>query len=271
MKKSILIISTAIIVICISAFSYKNSSKAEAIPEKTVTCNSAVRNFDFVKIARVPTVVDFFYDVAPRYNRTFTKTEMAKVRSAYEFENLDAKNPKHIFSYSSVAVLIIDDSYEPIQEVAGETAEFNEEQLELLRSLPYSADVLIKTEYLIKNNDTGEIEESYTTPHITIVPETEAKYMGGNDAFLDYLKKNSIRDVSMVQKEKLQPGKIRFTIARDGVITSATLISACGYPSIDKSMLKLISKTPGKWEAAKDAEGINVEQQLVFSYGIVGC
>ena len=75
----------------------------------------------------------------------------------------------------------------------------------------------------------------------------------------------------IVKKDKLKPGKVRFTISEDGTISKAILVSTSGYPSIDKHMTKLITEAPGKWEAATDGNGNQVEEQLVFSFGIVGC
>ncbi len=210
---------------------------------------------------------EFFYDVSPRYMQTRTKTEMEQARSMAEFDS--PEKIARIVSYKSVIVSTFDDNYEPIIEVAGETSEFNEAQLKLLQSVDYSDDVLIRTEYLIKKN--GKVEDGYTTPHITIVPEKQAEYAGGNKALVEYLKSNSIEQITIVKKDKLKPGKVRFTISEDGTISKAILVSTSGYPSIDKHMTKLITEAPGKWEAATDGNGNQVEEQLVFSFGIVGC
>ena len=218
--------------------------------------------------------VDFVYDLAPRYNRTFTKTEMSLARSVIDFHNLDFNHPDkydNIVSYQSVVVTIIDDNYEPITEVKGATEEFNDDQLKLLQSVNYSDDVLIRAEYFEKNNGTGETELSYTTPHITVVPEKQAEYQEGKEAFLSYLKSHRVEESVKITKEDLKPGKIRFTINEKGNIANVNVISSSGYTSVDKTFLKLVKEAPGTWKAATDENGQPVEQQLVFSFGITGC
>ena len=247
MKKSTLIAATILIPIGLMSFGYLNVNWTPQPP------------------------TDFVYDLAPRYNRTFTKTEMESARKFSEFDNLDALHPKDIISFRSVNVMIIDDQYEPIQQAAGNTGNFNAAQLKLLQSAPYSADVLIRAEYVIRNNNSGELEDSYTTPHITVVPETQVECPGGYEAFINYLKEKSAREVTLVQDGKLQPGKVRFTINEKGTIENVLLISSSGYDEIDKRMVELVLEAPGTWNSALNANGETVEQQLVFSFGIVGC
>jgi len=133
---------------------------------------------------------DFFYDVAPRFMSTFTRADIAQVRSIAAFE--DPERMKRIVSYKSVTISVLNDDYKFVQKAAGETAKFNAAQLKLLESIPYSTDILIRSEYLEKNRETDEIEESYSTPHITIVPEKQAKYEGGKEALLAYLREASL-------------------------------------------------------------------------------
>ncbi len=59
----------------------------------------------------------------------------------------------------------------------GESEVFNAAQVKLLQSASYSTNILIRAEYQEKNKETGELEDSYTTPHITIVPEKEVVYV----------------------------------------------------------------------------------------------
>jgi hypothetical protein len=240
MKKNVLLFSTILLFIGLAAFAWLPENQSE---------------------------VDFVYDLSPRYVRTFTKTEIGQVRSVADFE--DPEKMKRIVSYQSVVVSTFDDKYEPIIEVHGETAEFNDEQLIMLQSVNYSDDILIRTEYMINKN--GKVETSYTTPHITIVPEIQTEYAGGNQAFLDYVKSHKVHQSTKISKESLKPGKVRLTISKKGTISNVILISTSGYDKIDKQMVELISEAPGSWKAALDSHGQPVEQQLVCSFGITGC
>jgi len=111
----------------------------------------------------------------------------------------------------------------------------------------------------------------YTTPHITIVPDKQAEYVRGKDALLSYLKENSLDETTMAEEGKLKPGKIRFTVTRDGKIDDVELISTSGYPRIDKTMIELIINMPGKWHPAENVNGGNEAEKLIFSFGITGC
>lgn len=271
MRKTTLIILTILTACGLSALSFMSPDSSLVLEQKPAEEMTRVDG-PWIPSPLLPQKeLDFFYDLGPRYNRTFTKTEMAAARTFDQFDNLDAQNPKHIVSFSSVNVMRIDDSYEPVEEVAGDKNEFNSAQLKLLQSLPYSADVLIRAEYVLKNNTTGELEESYTTPHITVVPETQAEYPGGFKAFIGYVKSHKVDETETLSKEELKPGKIRFTVSKVGTITKIKLISSSGYKKIDKRMVELITEAPGTWKVAQDAEGNRVEQQFVFSYGITGC
>ncbi len=217
---------------------------------------------------------EFFYDVAPRYKMTFTKTEIGLVRSIADFENLDFNHPArmtNIVSCQSVLVSTLDDNYKPIEKLESESVEFNAAQLNLFQSVSYSTDILIQSEYKLKIPGTERIVSEGATPHVTIVPEKQTEYVGGKQAFLDYLKSKSLEQTASVKEGKLQPGKVRFTVTKDGTISNAILIATSGYSSIDLLMTELISKAPGKWKPASDGNGNKVEQQLVFSFGIIGC
>ena len=99
MKKSILIFSAALITFSITAFGYQNLSNNGADPAEITSCSTTVFHYDFVKAAVDPALVDFFYDVAPRYMSTFTKTDLGKVRSMVEFDR--AQTVDRIVSYRS--------------------------------------------------------------------------------------------------------------------------------------------------------------------------
>ena len=269
MKRTILIFSTVLIAIGLIAIGCMNSSNSMSIQEQSGNYITE----DFTSCS--PTLFldqtnqEFFYDVAPRYISIFTKTDIGKVRSMAEFDR--ANTIERIVLYRSVTVSILDDDYNAIQKVTGESGEFNAEQLNLFRSVPYSADILIKSEYQMKGSETGLVEEGCSTPHLTVVPEKQAEYLRGKDALLNYLKENSKQTTAIVKRGKLQPGKVRFTVTRNGNISKVKLIATSGYNSVDKTMVELITKTLGKWNSAENFKGEKVDQELVFSFGIVGC
>ena len=76
---------------------------------------------------------------------------------------------------------------------------------------------------------------------------------------------------SVFDESTLQPGKIRFTVGKDGSISNVSLISSSDYPSIDARMLELLLNIPGEWEVAENSKGEKVDQTLTFFYGKMGC
>ncbi len=268
MKKSNLFFCTLLTAMSITNFSCINWSHV-AEQEETLSSTSVPILNDLLNTIKEQADSDFFYDVDSRYMSTMTKEEMGHVRSLDDI--FPEEQIESIVSYQSVSVTILGDNYETISIESGESEVFNDAQIKLLHTAPYSTNILIRADYVEKNRQTGKLEENYSTPHITIIPEKEAIYESGKEALINYLKKNSKEQTIIVQKYRLQPGKVHFTICRDGTISDVKLVATSGYPSIDKTMTDLITKTPGKWEPAVNAKGEKVDQELVFSFGIVGC
>jgi len=209
------------------------------------------------------------YDVSPRFMGTVTKEELNEVTSMAHFLPKDLA--ESIVVYRSVSVIILDHNYKFVTTVKGETELFNAEQLELLRSAPYSTDILIRAEFQELITVHGELRENYATPHMTVVPEKQAVYLSGKDALIAYVKKNSDKHLAKIRVDALQPGKARFTISTAGKVDRVFLESTSGYDPLDKEVLELIAKMPGTWEPAENAKGEKVEQELVFAFGTIGC
>ena len=269
MKKSILIFCTILTAFSIMAFGYMDWSNTGIHHEKK-SCNTAFAlENDPVINSNKPADINFFYDVDSRYMRTITKKDLHKVRSMAAF--LPKEQIESIVSFHSVSVIFLGDNYESIISATGDSFLFNAEQIKLLQSADYSTNILIRAEYQQKNGETGELEESYTTPHLTVVPEKEAAYVSGKDALIEYLKENSKEKTAIVKQDKLQPGKVSFMVTKNGTISNVKLLASSGYPSIDEKMFELITKAPEKWESAENSKGEKVDQTLVFSFGIIGC
>lgn len=269
MKKNIFIFFAILTTFSLMAFGYFNWNNFDSNQECASGIPTWVSNNALYITMKERANPDFFYDVSSRYMSTYTKKDLAQVRSMADF--LTGEKYESIVSYHSVSISIIDENYETVERKTGACDVFSAAQVELLRSAPYSANILIRAEYVEKNQETGELEEGYSTPHITIVPENEAKYVRGKNALIEYLKENSKDQIAVVHADILQPGKVHFTVTRNGTISNVKLSATSGYPSIDQRMIDLITNTPGKWEPATNSKGEKVNQELVYSFGIVGC
>ena len=101
--------------------------------------------------------------------------------------------------------------------------------------------------------------------HNEAVAEQQASYIGGNNAFLHFLKTECQATIAMVQKGDLKSGNIRFTLTKTGTISNIGLNSTCGYPSVDERMLELMNEIPDGWNVATNGKGEKINQTLVFS------
>jgi hypothetical protein len=210
----------------------------------------------------------FIYDVGTRF-RPIKKTDLDNAKSIYDF--LDEKQKQAFVSLNSVEVIIIiDDKRSDIREITHQD-ELSDAQLHLLQSSKYSTNFLISARYQRRNYETGEIEDSHSTPHLTIVPEKQAEYSFGKTALMEYLRENSKESWVNIQEDKLKPAKLFFTITKNGTIENVNLDRSSNFPVVDKKMIELINKAPGTWEPAENAKGEKVDQELVVSFGLMGC
>lgn len=269
MKKSILIFITVLLTFSLMAFGYMNWNNTGIDKIDSSTNARAALKYDFNSAINSLADVELIYDVGSRYMGSVTKEDLNKAKSIYDF--LPEDQNRSIVSYYSVKVSILDDNRPTDISETGDNEVLTAAQIKLLRSVPYSTNILIRADYQEKNMQTGELEDSYSTPHLTIVPENQAVCTSGRDALITYVKENTVEFSSIVKKDKLQPGKVTFTVTKAGKVDDATLTSTSGYPSLDKKMVDLVNSMPSTWEPASNFKGEKVEQKLVFFFGIIGC
>jgi hypothetical protein len=239
---------------------------SETASPKIISNNEpdSIQNYATVKNYYLP-ISDFDYDVNSRYMATITKDKLFKATSVLDIvpQNAEWQN----IPFETVAVAVLQNDNE-IREI-GNDKELNVAQINLLKSTDYSTDFYIRGRGKNNHPKTGKIEDYVY--YLTIVPEKEAEYTIGNDAFIAYLKENSKEQIKYVEESLLRPGKIQFTITKEGTIENVELISTSGYFNIDSMMIELISNSPGKWKPAENSVGEKVNQKLVFSFGMMGC
>jgi len=268
MKKNIIILGTVLITLGLTAFGVRNWNDSTQDQVQTLVSDDVAINTQVIGPINKRIFSDFIYDVGPRFG-PIKKGDLDKARTFDDF--ISDEHAKQIVSYKSLSVIyIINDKQSDIRET-GYSDALTAAQLELLQSADYSTNFLIRAEYQQKNKETGVLEDSYSTPHLTIVPEKQAAYVYGKDALIEYLKENSQRVRTNVIADKLQPAKLFFTVTKIGTIENVKLDRSSNFPAVDKKMIELISKTTGTWEPAKSLKGEKVDQELVVSFGLMGC
>ena len=268
MKKSILIYGIALIVLGVAAYGFINCEKSEADTLEALVSENIVEDSQVKEKKEFKVFEDFIYEIGPRFG-PITKDELLKATSIKDF--IPEEQINWIERLNLVSVIIFKDEKRSDIRANGNTIELNKEQLELIQSFDLSTSFVVNAEYLQRNHETGQFENSQSTPHLTLVPAKQAEYVMGFDA-LKYFFKEATEEVRIgVDPKKLKPAKMMFVVSKDGTIKDAKLDRSSNYPEVDKKMLELIYKTPGEWLPAENTQGEKVEQELVVSFGLMGC
>jgi len=286
MKKSIIIFVTLLTTLSLTAFGFINcndsvTGKVETSSNKIVAVDQQVAEVINDRVLSdfsfdIGTIIgpinkgdlDFFFDFGTRFS-AIKKGDLDKSRSILDF--LPKDQTQRVVLYKSVDIIIIKDDKQSDIIETGKGGVLTAAQIELLQSSDYSTNIKIRADYLEKNKVTGQLDNSYSTPHLTIVPEKQAVYISGKEALIKYLRENSKENTAIVQKDNLIPAKLYFTVTKKGTISNIKIPRSSGYPSLDKKIIELITKAPGKWEPAENSKGEKVDQELVISFGMVGC
>ena len=268
MKKSILIFSVVILALLsiVISIMYLSDAQLKTL-EISESENMAMSNSELDKITN-RIFADFIYDVGPRFN-PIKKSKLETIKSFNDL--LDEEHAQRIIDYQSVSVVvIINDEKSEVHETSN-SGEFTEAQIKLMQSSNYSTNLLISADFQEKNKENGAFEGVHWTPYLTVVPEKQAEYFYGKDALKKYLKENSEDARINVIAEKLQPAKLYFTVTKKGTIENVRLDRTSYYPEVDERMIELITNLSGKWLPAENKKGEKVDQELVVSFGLLGC
>jgi len=268
MKQRILILCIAMGILMLSAFKVVNWKDSDTNSETGNANGQLTRNTPISNVVDENVFTDFIYDVGTRFSPV-KKSKVANAKSIADF--LEPEVVASIVSLKWVNVVLFENEKQSDILELGTSETFNDAQLQLLQSFNYSTNFVIRADFQKEIKGTGMLESDYRTPHLTIVPEIQAEYAYGKDVLMTYLRENSKKVRVGVDPKKLQPAKLTFLVTKKGAIEVIGLDRSSGYPRVDKKMIELISNTPGPWKPAKNMAGVNVDQQLVVSFGLMGC
>ncbi|MDF2438442.1 MAG: hypothetical protein K0Q95_2818 [Bacteroidota bacterium] len=149
------------------------------------------------------------------------------------------------------------------------------EQKKILNSADLGADILIKIKFRYKGwvnakYKSGEDikEGSYS---VVMVPETEAEYPGGIDKLSSFLGQNIFNKLSSgKQISNFLRASVKFNVNENGVVENVRIEQSSTDKAIDNLIRDAINKMP-VWKAAKDSQGIKVNQEFTLSFNGGGC
>ncbi|MDH3698803.1 MAG: hypothetical protein OEQ81_09070 [Flavobacteriaceae bacterium] len=268
MKKRILLFSIFLVIVLVAAFAFNDMTKPTADQQELASTEVSVSEAQ--PSEKVPEKKDpvIQFDLGPRF-KGIKKSELNKATSFADF--IGQKHANRIIKYKSLSVIELDDDKQTDRKITTNSGELTQAQREHLQAAGLSTNVLIWAEYTEKWEESGLVEDSYWTPHLTVVPEKQAVYVVGEKAFIDYLEENIPEFRNFLRKEQLQPGRIYFTVGKEGTITQVELQATSGIPEMDEKLVKLVHEAPGKWTPAENVKGEKVAQVLVVFFGSLGC
>lgn len=267
MKKNTLIFSLLLTSLSLTAFAYLNWNHTMVDAEKSSCNQSAVFHSNFVSLPGQQGELDLVYKVDNRFIATITRENLLQAKSIVDILPQQATHLRE--AYRNVRVSLIEPG--PTITELGDTEKLSPAQIQLLQSTDYTSNIRITALCKNKNAVMGDLKEDSLAYHLSIIPEKEAAFVNGYEALVDYLKENSKEKTAIIKRDKLQAGKVNFTVTKEGRIANVKLTSTSGYPAVDKTLLDLISNMPGKWNPARNAKGQKVDQELVFFFGLEGC
>ncbi len=267
MKKSIVLFNVLIPIFAIMAFGVIKSNKTVE-NQITNACGEKVYyDFDFLNLSGNKSAPEFFYEVDSRFIANISKENLHNAKSIIDIFPVDAT--KSMVSFTNTKISLLDKDGETSELGNGEL--LNDAQLSLLQSTEYSTNFYITANCKQKINENGDLDDYNLVYYFTVIPETEAEFINGHEALMDFLKENSKAEVASIDKTQLQPGKLRFTVSKEGKVEQVNLESTSGFTCIDEKMIQLIKRLPGAWQPATNSKGEKVDQELVFSFGNIGC
>jgi hypothetical protein len=260
MKKNIIIFSITLAILSLLFFGFTNWNIAK---------NGAAILQDHKSLAFEQSVnkniPDLYYGVDTRF-AAVKKSDVDKATTIYDFLNEGEK--QQIAHINSVRLVMVKDNQLSNSRALSTNDQLTDEQLKILKSTDYFNHFTIRTEFQGKNKETGQLEDRFFSPHITVVPDKQAVYKDGNDVLINYFKDNSLESMNVINGNDLGAIKISFIVTKAGLVTDVKHDAmTTGYSSIDEKLIELVKTIPGEWTPAENSNGEKMDYEFVFTFG----
>lgn len=268
MKKNILVFSAVTASVSLMAFGFLSSNSSKDEQMITSGSNPVSLKNDFQNLfSKLVKTENFFYAVGTRFNATVSMEDLRNARSVSDIIPKEADWAQ--YPIQTMRVSFGEDELETT--AIGYGLLLNEQQKKLLHSLQYSDDFHFSASCKAKDGTRSNPEFFDLVYYLTVTPEKWAVYEGGNDLLINYLKENTKQQIATIEEDKIRSGKLRFTVTKEGWVSDLILESTSGYSEIDDVMTMLMKNLPKRWIPASNSDGESVDQELVFSFGTIGC
>ena len=206
------------------------------------------------------------YYVKGTYDRAVKKEVMTEAKLIRDLVPGYAKN--WITDIISVELLVTNNG--KVMKADGKTEELNMQQKNLFNSVDLFSHIVINVKYRDENAATAKMDIREMHVSLTVIPESEAEFVGGTEKMKKYLKESAINKIDELTEKYMLNAIITFTVNEDGTIANAKISKSTGDPKTDDMLLAAINKMP-KWKPAMNSNGVKVKQEFEFRVGNEGC
>ncbi len=141
----------------------------------------------------------------------------------------------------------------------------NQAQKELIRLADRGSDIAVTVRYLPENSLKNNAIKQYDFK-VSVMPDKNARYAEGAEQLIQYLQKNSIKNIDAASFTGYDLTAIKFTVTEQGHITDIQVALPSKDAKIDEMLVKSISKMPN-WKPAEFSTGLKVKQEFVLTVG----
>ena len=208
------------------------------------------------------------FSIHGKYEHPITKETLAKASSMGDI--IPHYPASWIDSYNTVELTVRSNNNTATAKSTNDL--LSEDQLKLIASLDFGAELAVNIGYQSMNSVAHQIENRSMQYSATVVPEQEAAYSDGYEQLSSYINQKAIEKISASDSKELQLTVVRFTVNEAGKITGSRIEKTSGIESVDRLLLDVIDQMPD-WQPAADVQGQKVSQEfeLVVSNGNDGC
>ena len=214
--------------------------------------------------AQVTVQPELSFDVQPTYTRSVL---MAALNTAETLKDFCTGYPSEWMD-NYVSVEISTSKNGKTIKADGINEILTREQSSLLKSAELGDDITVYVVYKNKNAVTNFMDMRTMNFTMTVTPEVEAQYVGGNEKLKKYMKENVL---DKLEGKEVQATRVHFTVNEKGMIVNAFITESSDDPNINELLLSVVNKMPN-WKPAQNVKGVKVKQSFVLSVGnMAGC
>ena len=209
------------------------------------------------------------FELQSTYRKAVKEDQLQAAQSMHDINPGYPQNWIGEEDYISSEIKLIDDK--KVSRAKGSNNILNAEQQSLLKMAEIGNNIDVEVKYYSENVVTKERVINTMNFRLSLIPEVEANYPGGQDALRAYLKQAAIDKIDEKIAKKITQAKVRFSINSQGKACDARISETTGNQEVDRLLLETVAKMPA-WKPAHDVNGNKIKQEFEFSVGWnIGC